>query len=120
VQIDPNAWRIMRAGTGVTYAPASWFSLGVDYVYTRAKPELGIVDDDHQITGTASVTPIDYYTLTTGTTWNLRTNSWAESTVGVGYDDGYLALGGNLNFTPASWGFGLSFNLKDPSGEVAF
>ena len=120
VQIDPSAWRIARAGTGLTYAPASWFSLGVDYAYTRATPALGIDTDDHQITGSASVTPIDYYTVAGDLSWNLQTNSWSKAHIGLTYDDNFLVLGGAFEFTPSSWGFGVTMNLKGPDGEVAF
>jgi hypothetical protein len=46
--------------------------------------------------------------------------SWIKADAGVTYDDGYLELGGNANFTPTSWGFGVNFKLKGPDGEVAF
>ncbi len=120
VQIDPSLWRITRAGTGVTYAPASWFSLGVDYAYTRATPALGIDTDDHQVTGSASVTPIDYYTVAGDLTWNLQSNAWSKAHIGLTYDDNYLVLGGKFEFTPSSWGFGVTMNLKGPDNQVAF
>jgi LPS-assembly protein len=121
VQVDPSLWRIRRAGVGVSYAPPSWFSLGVSYIYIGANPLLGIPLDEHEIATSASFGPFyDYYRLSTNLTWNLRTNSWHSAGVGVGYDDGYLAAGGSLSFTPTSWGFGVNLTLKDPLGQVAF
>jgi LPS-assembly protein len=120
VQVDPSAWKITRAGVGVSYAPPEWFSLGMDYIYVSADPLLGVVSDQHEVAGRASVTMWDYYTLSGGLTWNIATNTWIKANTGVGYDDGYLAGGASLNFTPSSWGFGFSFNLKGPDGQIAF
>ena len=121
VQVDPSLWRITRAGVGVKYAPPEWFTLGVDYIYVRANPALGVPLDEHDIVTTATVGPFaDYYTLTGGVTWNLRTAAWSKANVGVLYDDGYLGLGGSLNFSPGSWGFGFNLNLKGPDGKQAY
>ncbi len=120
VQVDPSLWRVTRGGVGISYAPPSWFSLGADYIYVMADPALGIVDDQHEIAGRASVQVLDYWSVNGGLSWNLDTNSWMKATTGVGYDDGYLALGGSASFTPTSWGFGINLKLKGPDGEVAF
>ncbi len=120
VQVDPSKWRVTRLGVGASYAPPSWFSLGVDYIYIAADPALGVIKDQHEVAGRASVTLADYWTLNGGLTWNLENNSWLKANTGLGYDDGYLAVGGSANFTPTSWGVGFSFKLKGPDGEVAF
>jgi LPS-assembly protein len=121
VQIDPSLWRITRAGTGMRYAPGSWYSLGVDYIYIRANPALGIPLDEHEIAASATLGPFfDYYSFNGGLTWDLRTNSWMKANVGAGYDDGYLGVSGGLNFTPTSWGFGFGLQLKGPDGAMAF
>jgi LPS-assembly protein len=120
VQVDPSAWKITRAGVGVSYSPPEWFSLGMDYIYVAADPLLGVVSDQHEVAGRASVTMWDYYTLSGGLTWNIATNTWIKANTGVGYDDGYLAGGAGLNFTPTSWGFNFNFNLKGPDGKIAF
>ena len=121
VQIDPSMWRITRAGTGVRYAPGSWYTLGVDYIYVRANPALGIPLDEHEITASGTLGPfLDYYSFNGGLTWDLRTNSWMKANVGAGYDDGYLGVSGGLNFTPTSWGFGFGLQLKGPDGAMAF
>ncbi|RYE11388.1 MAG: LPS-assembly protein LptD [Hyphomicrobiales bacterium] len=120
VQVDPALWRITRAGVGVSYAPPSWFSVGMDYIYVAAVPAIGIVDDQHEIAGRAKVTMWDYWSVNGALTWDLRTNAWSSAKTGIDYDDGYLALGGSANFTPSSWGFGFNFKLKGPDGELAF
>lgn len=120
VQVDPSLWRITRAGAGVSYSPPSWFSLGVDYIYLAADPAMGIVDDQNEIAGRGKVTFYDYWSVNGGLSWNLDTGTWMKADTGVGYDDGYLAYGGSVNFTPTSWGFGFKFNLKGPDGETAF
>jgi len=120
-QVDPAGWRLTRLGVGASYAPPDgWYTLGADYIYIAADPALGIVKDQHEIAGRGSVTLADYWKLDGGLVWNLDTNSWIKATTGLGYDDGYLAVGGSANFTPTSWGVGFSFKLKGPDGEVAF
>jgi LPS-assembly protein len=120
-QVDPAKWQVTRFGAGAAYAPPeAWYSLGLDYIYIAADPALGIVGDQHEIAGHGSLTLADYWTLDGGLTWDLGSNSWVKASTGLGYDDGYLALGGSASFTPTSWGFGFSFKLKGPDGEVAF
>ena len=120
VQIDPSAWRITRAGGGIRYAPPAWFSLGVEYAYVAAQPALGITDDQHEVATRASVPVADYWTLSGGLTWDVENMTWLKADTGIGYDDGYLELGGRLNFEPGSWGFGIDFRLKGPDGGFAF
>lgn len=120
VQVDPSMWRITRAGVGVNYAPPEWFTVGADYIYIAADPLLGIVDDQHEIAGRASLTLFDYYTLSGGLTWNIASGTWMKANTGLTYDDGYLMVGGDLNFTPTSWGWGVKMSLKGPDGEIAF
>ncbi len=120
VQVDPSAWRITRFGAGVNYTPFDWLNLGTDYIYIAANPALGIDGNEHEIAGTASVKVADYYTLKGGLTWNLDTMTWLKANAGLTYDDGYLNLSGTMNFTPTSWGYGFSFGLKGPDGQLAF
>lgn len=120
IQIDPSMWKITRAGVGVDYKPPSWFTLGMDYIYIAADPSLGVTADQHEVAGRGTVTINDYYTLSGGLTWDIATNSWVKANSGVTYDDGYLVMGGDVNFTPTSWGFGVKLKLKGPDGEVAF
>jgi LPS-assembly protein len=120
IQVDTSAWRITRAGAGVSYAPPSWFKLGADYIYIAADPALGVADDQHEIATSGAVTIADYYTLSAGLTWDINSMSWVKADTGLTYDDGYLVLGGKVNLTPSSWGFGVSFKLKGPDGQVAF
>ena len=121
LQVDPAAWKITRAGVGANFVPPGWwFTLGTDYTYIAADPALGTDDDQHEITGRGSVTIADYYTLSGGLTWDVAKNTWVKASTGLKYDDGYLALGGNLYFEPTTWGFGVSLNLKGPDGALAF
>jgi LPS-assembly protein len=122
VQIDPAAWRITRAGVGADYAPPGlWFTLGADYIYLAADPALGIVDEEHEITGRATVKIDDYYNLSGGLTWNIDDSTWIRARTGLVYDDGYLALGGGVYWTPTSWGIDFfRLNIKGPDGSLAF
>lgn len=122
VQVDPSMWRITRGGVGVNYAPPSWFSLGADYIYVAADPLLGVVDDQHEIAGRASVTIADYYTFSGGLTWNVGTSNGIKANTGLAYDDGYLAIGGraDYDFGTSDWRVGVSLSLKGPDGQLAF
>ena len=62
----------------------------------------------------------DYWKLNGDLTWNMAANTWIKADTGITYDDGYLVLGAGTNFTPTSWGLGLSFKLKGPDGQPAF
>ena len=46
--------------------------------------------------------------------------AWTNADAGVTYDDGYLTFGATADAKPASWGFGVTFNLKGPDGKSAF
>jgi LPS-assembly protein len=120
IQVDPATPRVTRAGVGVAYANAYRFSAGADYIYIAADAALGTVLDQHEIAGRVGVPVDDYWTVAGGLTYNIATNNWIKANTGVTYDDGYLLFGGNANLTPTSWGFGISFKLKGPDGEVAF
>ena len=51
--------------------------------------------------------------------YDLVAGSWSEIRAGAAYDDGYLNYGLSSTFTPSSFGLGLTFNLKGPTGEPA-
>lgn len=118
VQVDPSAWAIQRAGVGVNYAPpGEWYTLGATYHYIGAIPALGIDDEEHGITGRGSVRIADYYTLAGSLTWNIDDNAFSGANTSLVYSDGYLTVGGGLNWTPTSWGVTFNtFNLRDPMG----
>lgn len=120
IQVDPSAWRVTRFGTGVSYAPASWFSLGADYIYLASDPALGITDDRQEAAARAKVVLADYYAVSGSVAWDIEAGSWTKATLGADYDDNYLAYGGAVNFTPTSWGFTFGLKLKGPDGEIAF
>ncbi|MEO6015531.1 MAG: LPS assembly protein LptD [Devosia sp.] len=120
VQIDPSLWRVTRGGVGGSYSPLSWLSLSADYIYIAATPTLGVLQDQHEVTASASVRPFDYWTFGGSTTWNLGTSAWLQSSASAGYDDGYFAITGTAGFKPGSWGWALHFNLKGPDGQIAF
>ena len=120
MQVDPAKWRVTRFGVGTSYAPVdAWYSLGMDYIYIAADPA-GNRQGPARGRRAAKHHAGRYWKLDGGLTWNLDTNSWIKANTGLGYDDGYLAVGGSASFTPTSWGFGFSFKLKGPDGEVAF
>ena len=122
VQVDPSTWSVTRGGVGVNFAPpGQFFTLGADYNYLAANPALGIDDEEHQVIGRASVRVADYYNLTTSTQYNIDDKTWVRSDVGLGYDDGFLGIGGGLYFTPTSWGMSFfTLNPRGPDGALAF
>lgn len=120
IQVDPNKFRVTRAGAGVAFAPGNGFSTGADYTFIAADPALGTTADQHEVTGRVVVPVADYWSVNGDITYNIATRNWIDANTGVTYDDGYLVLGGTANFTPTSWGVGVKFNLKGPDGGPAF
>ncbi len=120
VQLDTSKFRVTRAGAGLSFSPGNGFSTSGTYIYIAKDPALGTVQDQHEIEGSLSVPLADYWSANGGITYDLGGGTWLRADTGVTYDDGYLVLGGTANFTPTSWGVGVKFNLKDPSGNSAF
>ncbi len=107
--------RHAAAGVGVSYAPPSWFSLGVDYIYLAADPAIGIAADQHEIAGDGAP---DRRLLDGEWRADLepRHRQLLKAMPALTYDDGYLrrALGGynGVNFDPHSVGASAStFNI---------
>lgn len=120
VQVDPATPRITRAGVGVAYANAYRFSAGADYICIAADPTLGNLTDQHEITPYVGIPIDDYWGVNGGITYDIAAMNWVGAYTGVTYDDGYLTFGATGSATPTSWGFGVSFGLKGPDGQVAF
>ena len=118
IQVDTAPWAVTRAGVGVSYAPpGEWYTLGATYHYIGATPLLGIDDEEHGITGNATVRIADYYTLGGSLSWNLDDNLFQRATSNLTYDDGFLRVGGGLYWTPTSWGIDFTtLSLRDPLG----
>ena len=107
-----------RAGAAVTYS-LSRFWAGVSYSYIAANADLG-TSVSHEIATNVSVPVADYWSLQAGYTHNIATNSWAQVTGGVGYDDGYFTISGTGYVKPTTYGFGVHVGLKGPDGSLAF
>ena len=116
----PRRPRITRAGVGVSYTAPDGFSAGADYIYIAADPALGTLEDEHEIGGRVGVPVADYWTRRWRLTYDIDAKNWVKANTGVTYDDGYLTFGGGADFTPTSWGVGVTFKLKGPDGQVAF
>lgn len=120
LQLDTAKFRVTRAGAGLTFAPGNRFSTSGSYIYIARDPALGTVKDQHEIEGSVTVPVADYWSVNGDLTYDIGGGTWLRADTGVTYDDGYLVLGGTAKFTPTSWGVGVKFNLKDPSGNSAF
>jgi LPS-assembly protein len=120
VQVDPAGPRVTRAMAGAAYTFPNGFSTAGSYVYIAKDPASGTVDDQHELYGSVGIPVADYWKLSGDLTWNMAASTWIKADTGITYDDGYLVLGAGTNFTPTSWGLGLSFRLKGPDGQPAF
>jgi LPS-assembly protein len=122
VQVDPSTWTITRGGVGAYWAPpGQFFTLGATYNYLASDPALGIDDEEHQVIGSATVRIADYYNLSGSVNYNIDDSAWVRSDLSLGYDDGFLGIGGGVYFTPTSWGVSFfSLNPRGPDGALAF
>ncbi len=121
LQVDTATPAVTRAGFGVDYEPGKHqFSAGADYVFVAANPALGVVTDEHQISGHVGVPITDYWTVNGALAYDLAAMNWASVTAGATYDDGYLTYGASASATPTSWGLGVQFKLNGPDGTPAF
>jgi len=93
LQVDQSTPRITRAGAGASFTFANGLSTSGTYIYIAKDAALGTTVDQHEIQGAVGIPVADYWRLNGDLTWNLASNSWLRSDVGVTYDDGYLVLG---------------------------
>ena len=123
-QIDPNSWRVIRAGAGARYFNDYDYSLDLDYVFVAANPARGVLANQQEVSVLAGVPVIDYWALKAGGSWDLTANSWLETRAGLAYDDGYLYFGvdytgtGPTHKTPNDHRFTATFLLKGPDGAA--
>src|SRR6185312_6433213 len=61
VQLDPNTFKITRAGVGAAYSPGNGFSTNTSYIYVAADPKLGTTTDQHEIETGVNVPIADYW-----------------------------------------------------------
>jgi LPS-assembly protein len=118
LQYDPNGLQVTHFGAGLGYT-GRWVSGSVSYNYTAANAALGTAVD-HEAAINLHLPLTDYWSVDAGYSHNIATNSWAEVTGGVGYDDGYFSIKANAYVQPTTYGFGLHAGLKGPDGGVAF
>ncbi|MEO5805115.1 LPS assembly protein LptD [Devosia sp.] len=93
VQYDTSAMRVARAGVSASYTSEAGYTLSTDYYYLAANAALGVLADHHEINVGVGTKVADYWTVGTNTTWDLSANAWLQSSVSLGYDDGYLQYG---------------------------
>ena len=121
LQVNTEEFGVARAGAGINYN-RDGYSAGLDYVYLAANPELGQLDDQHEIGISGGVPLADYWSLRAQTYWDLEANSFLMAGAGVQYDDGYLAFSGNVSrngpthTSPDETTFLASFRIKAPAG----
>ena len=125
-QLDPNDFAVRRATAAAKLTLAD-YTFGSSYTYLPANAALGIVDDQHEATGSVSgKLPLDYWFFDASLSWDLAQNQFLAATGGITYDDGYFVAGGFGKVTgpthssPSSTTFGLKFALRSPAGEYAF
>ena len=121
LQIDPATPRLTLATAGLGYK-SEGYSAGLDYTYIPANPVLGMIADQHEITGRVGVPIHDYWTITGVLAWDIARNSWLEAGAGLTYDDGFLEIGASGIFTgptharPNDFTAAATFKLKGPAG----
>jgi LPS-assembly protein len=118
IQLD-TTFHARRAGTAVAYA-SDGYSASLGYQFIAADPALGIASDEHEVSGDVAVPIVDYWTANAGLNYDLVAGTWTEWRAGATYDDGYLVYGLSTTVKPASFAFGITFNLKGPDGESVF
>ncbi len=98
VEYDPTTNTIVRGAVAVEAAVYD-FTLSSDYFYLAAKPARGSLTDVHTLNAALGYTFEDYWTISTSVNWNLVQNNWTSASVGLDYDDKYLAYGAKYTAT---------------------
>lgn len=98
VQLDTSDLSIARASLGLTYRNDGWATT-LNYRYAEATPLAGNTQDLHEVGAEVSVPFAEYWTVSANTYWDLATNNWLQVGGGLNYNDGYLAIGGNITRT---------------------
>ncbi|SMQ60444.1 LPS-assembly protein [Devosia lucknowensis] len=121
VQIDSSTFALSRAGMGLSYAQDGW-SGALNYAYTRATPLTGNTRDLHEIGLEAAVPVAEYWTASGNAYWDIAAGSMLQVGGGLTYNDGYLAISGNVtrtgptHTTPNDLRATASFRLMAPAG----
>jgi LPS-assembly protein len=123
MQLDAAEMRVARAGLGGDYDLGSDYAIGGDYVYLAADADIGVTEDQHELTVRASAPlPIDYWKTNGSLSWDIAANEWLQARGEVYYDDGYFLAGGYAqangptHTSANSVAFGVKFALKGPGG----
>lgn len=98
VEYDPATNTIIRGAVAVEAAVYD-FTLSSDYFYLAAKPARGWLTDTHTLKAALGYTFEDYWTISTSLNWNLVQNNWTSASLGLNYDDKYLAYGAKYTAT---------------------
>jgi LPS-assembly protein len=121
VQVDPTGATITRAAaTG--RLTTDLFTAGMGYHYVAAVPALGVIQNQHEVSGTLTIPLADYWSVTGETAYDLTGSSLLLVGGGVNYDDGYLAAGvhasrtGPTHASPNSTRVTATFRIKAPAG----
>jgi len=124
-EFDVADARLVRAGLGGRYESEAGYTLGIEYFYLAEQAALGTTEPQHEVTGAVGVPIEDYWQVRANLSWDLAENTWLEAGGGIGYDDGYLLYGvdvnrtGSTHDTPNDTRVTASFKLKAP-GNVEF
>lgn len=90
--IDPAPLSLNRAAIGARLNTRI-ADLTFDYSFIDAVPSIGIDDARHEVGGSVTAPLADYWSTTGALHYDVTAASVARASVGVDYDDGYLAYG---------------------------
>ena len=91
-QIDPVPFSLNRAAIGACL-DTRIADLTFDYSFIDAEPSIGIDDARHEVGGSLTAPFADYWSTTGALHYDVTAASLARASMGVDYDDGYLAYG---------------------------
>ena len=117
IEYDPATNSVVRGAVAVEAAVYD-FTLSSDYFYLAAKPARGSLSDIHTFNAALGYTFDDYWTVSTSINWNLVLNDWTSASLGLNYDDKYLAYGAkytathNTSNSTIEHGFSVTYALR--------
>lgn len=124
LQLDTVAPRVTRGSLSAAYAHQG-YGARLSYDYIAANPGVGMVGEQHEIGGEITIPFAEYWSARANASWDLAGSNWLRVGGGLGYDDGYLAVGANISrngpthITPDEMRITGTIRLKAPAGFSA-